>query len=107
VEVLSATAGEEEAFDTKDLKKAYVQSSNFDPNAFFFLTYRSHAIGLCLVWPVDGSPSTYEIKHLSCVPGHRNKGVEECLINLAIKYCRCKGAKKVLVPFDEPLINTY
>jgi hypothetical protein len=52
VEVLSSVSGDESAYDTKVLKQTYVSSPSFDPNAFFFLTYRSHAIGLCLVWPV-------------------------------------------------------
>ena len=51
---------------------------------------------------------TYEIKHLSSVPSHRNKGVEECLINLALKYCKTKSAcKKVVVKFDEEIIREY
>ena len=40
VEVLSQTAGQEEVIDTKTLKSLYVSTPYFDPNAFFFLTYR-------------------------------------------------------------------
>ena len=40
VEVLSQTAGYEEVIDTKTLKSLYVSTPSFDPNAFFFLTYR-------------------------------------------------------------------
>lgn len=111
-------SGIEEAFDSKSLKSKYVNSPLFDPKAFFFLTYRyyfysrnnnsyyrSHAIGLCLVWPSDNQ--TYEIKFLTSVNSHRNKGVEECLLGLALKYCKGKQAQNVYIKLDEPLIKEY
>ncbi|TNV77950.1 hypothetical protein FGO68_gene5615 [Halteria grandinella] len=105
VEVLSSVSGSETAYDSKTLKQSYVSSPQFDPNAFFFLTYRSHAIGLCLVWPTpDGQ---FEIKHLCSVPSHRGKGVEECLLGLALKYCKGKGAKEVTIKFDESPLREY
>ncbi len=70
------------------------------------ILFRSHAIGLCLVWPSDLA-GEFEIKHLCSIPSHRGKGVEECLINLALKYCKNKGAKKVYIKFDEPKIKEY
>ena len=80
----------------------HIQVKNF-PDIVY---HRSHAIGLCLVWPV--SEDTYEIKHLCSVPTHRNKGVEECLINLALKYCKNKSScSKVIVKFDEQIIKQY
>lgn len=105
VEVLSSASGNESAYDTKSLKQTYVSSPQFDPNAFFFLTYRSHAIGLCLVWP--SSVGQYEIKHLCSVPSHRGKGVEECLLGLALKYCKSKGAQSVIINFDEAPLREY
>ena len=42
------------------------------------------------------------------MPSHRNKGVEECLINLALKYCKNKAnCKKVCVKFDMEIIKEY
>lgn len=47
--------------------------------------YRSHAIGLCLIWPT-AEQGTYEIKHLCTVPNKRTTGVEEALLSLALTY---------------------
>lgn len=66
---------------------------------------RSHAIGICLIWPI--AQGQYEIKYLCSVPSHRSKGVEECLIGLALKYCKGKGATRVEVRFDEEPIRQY
>ena len=67
--------------------------------------YRSHAIGLCLVWPTG--EKEYEIKYLCSIPSHRGKGVEECLLMLALRYCANKGATKVHIKFDEEPIREY
>ncbi|CDW72511.1 UNKNOWN [Stylonychia lemnae] len=104
-EVLNATAGQEEAYDTKYLKANYISSSKFNPDAFFFLTYRSHAIGLCLAWPA--AENEFEIKHLTSVPSHRNKGVEEALISLVLGYIKEQGGTKVVVKLDEPKLKDF
>jgi hypothetical protein len=49
----------------------------------------------------------FEIKHLCSVPSHRGKGVEECLLGLALKYCAGKQARKVVIKYDEPAIIEY
>ena len=54
---------------------------------FFFLTYRSQAIGLTLAYPSETDPETYEIPFLLSVPSHRNKGVEQALLSLILTYC--------------------
>ena len=60
---------------------------------------------MCLVWPTP--TCGYEIKHLCSVSSHRGKGVEECLINLALRYCKSKGAASVTITFDEAPIKEY
>ena len=60
---------------------------------------------MCLVWPTGSG--AFEIKHLSSVPSHRGKGVEECLINLSLKYCKSKKATSVTVKLDEDPIRQY
>ena len=67
--------------------------------------FRSHAIGLCLAWP--SGDKEYEIKHLTSVPSHRNKGVEEALISLVLGYISQKGATKVIVKLDEPKLKDF
>jgi hypothetical protein len=58
------------------------------------------------VWPTS-SADVFEIKHLCSVPSHRGKGVEECLLGLALKYCAGKQARKVVIKYDEPAIIEY
>jgi predicted acetyltransferase len=41
------------------------------------------------------------------VPSHRGKGVEECLLGLALKYCKSKQATIVTIKYDEPNIVQY
>ena len=41
-------------FTHTELKATYIDSENFDPNGFFFLTYRSQPIGLTLALPKAG-----------------------------------------------------
>eukprot|EP00347_Sterkiella_histriomuscorum_P018578 403344980 len=107
VEVLNAVAGQGEVYDTKYLKANFLQSKSFDPDAFFFITYRSHAIGLCLAWPSTDN-QTFEIKHLSSVPSKRNQGVEEALISLVLSYIKSKGGNKAIVRIgDEKHIQEY
>lgn len=101
---MNAVCGQE-VYDIKEVKAKFVQSSDFDPNAFFFLTYRSHAIGLCLAWPLGNKE--FEIKNLTSIPSHRNKGVELALINLALGYCKTQNAAKAFVRFDETPILEF
>jgi ribosomal protein S18 acetylase RimI-like enzyme len=82
-----------------------VDNAKFDPNGFFFLTYRSHAIGLCMAWPLGNNE--YELKFLCSVPSQRNKGVEEALLTLALEYCKNKGATRVIVKFDDKDLEQY
>ena len=42
-ETLKSTFGIE--IDPQTLKSEYVENENFDPNGFFFVTYRSNSIG--------------------------------------------------------------
>lgn len=80
-------------FQHEQLKKTYIDCPRFDPEGFFFITYRSNAIGLaqCLQ-AEDGS---WEIPFLTAVPNHFGKGVEECLLQLCLSYLHGKGATNI------------
>ena len=69
------------------LKQEYVKNARFDPDGFFFLTYRSNAIGLTLAYRCEDDPNTFELPFLVAVPNHRNKGVEKALLALILQYC--------------------
>ena len=79
-----------------------MQSARFDPDGFFFLTYRSNAIGLTLAFPAQDDPTTFEVPFLVAVPSHRNKGVEKALLALILEYCKNKGGKKVVIKSPTP-----
>ena len=75
-----------DSFCNNALKHKYIEDSRFDPMGFFFLTYRSQAIGLTLA--LRKSETEYEIPFLVCVPKHKEKGVEEALLSLILTYCQ-------------------
>ena len=85
--VLNA-ASTEQIYAHSALKNEYVKSDRFDPDGFFFLTYRSNAIGLTLAYRSTEEPNTFELPFLVCVPNHRNKGVEKALLALILQYCK-------------------
>ena len=87
--VLNAAATEadyigfgKEVFKHGELKKKFIQRPDFDPDGFFFITYRSNAIGLTLALP-DGKGG-WTIPFLTAVPNHYGKGVEMCLMSLVL-----------------------
>ena len=94
--VLNACSTDPEMYSHADLKQEYVKCPRFDPLGFFFITYRSNAIGLTLAYKC-ADESTYEIPFLLAVPSHRNKGVEKALLALILEYCQKKGASRVLL----------
>mmetsp|Transcript_33783 Transcript_33783/g.41766 ORF Transcript_33783/g.41766 Transcript_33783/m.41766 type:complete len:133 (-) Transcript_33783:278-676(-) len=81
------SASTEAIYEHAALKQQYVKSERFDPEGFFFLTYRSNAIGLTLAYRCTDDPSCFELPYLVCVPNHRNKGVESALLALILQYC--------------------
>ena len=85
--VLNA-ASTEAIYAHGDLKQEYIKSARFDPDGFFFLTYRSNAIGLTLAYRCEDDPNTFELPFLVSVPNHRNKGVEKALLALILQYCQ-------------------
>ena len=95
--VLNASSTDPELYNHTALKQQYIGDERFDPDGFFFLTYRSNAIGLTLAYPCADEPTTYEIPFLVAVPSHRNKGVEMALLALILEFCKKKGAAKVIV----------
>ena len=100
--VLNSSSTDPEKYDPQQLKQEYVQSARFDPDGFFFLTYRSNAIGLTLAFPSQDDPTTFEVPFLVAVPSHRNKGVEKALLALILEYCKNKGGKKVVIKSPTP-----
>ena len=73
-----------------ELKKTFVESPLFDPEAFFFVTHRSNSIGWCLVWPEDDKAdpenTKYFIRFLCAEDRYRSKKLEKALAGLAIEY---------------------
>ena len=73
--ILNAVSDDPELFVAKDLANKWVKNNpTFDPNGFFFLTYRSQAIGLTLAVPTENGE--FWIPYMAAVPSHLNKGVE-------------------------------
>ena len=95
--MLNAASTDPEFYDHATLKQEHVQSARFDPEGFFFLTYRSNAIGLTLAYRAVDDETCFEIPYLVAVPSHRNKGVEKALLALILEYCKKMGAAKVIV----------
>ena len=89
--------GFEGPFSHGALKKNYIQHPKFDPAGFYFITYRSNAIGLTVAFQSQSDPTTFNIPFICSVPGSRDKGVEKALLVLILTYCKQKGAKKVFV----------
>ena len=85
--VLNSCSKLEENYEHTKLKEKYIQDSRFDRDGFFFLTYRSQAIGLTLAMPQADDPTTYSIPFLCAVPNHRGKGVEAALLSLILTFC--------------------
>ena len=73
-----------------------MKCARFDPDGFFFLTYRSDAIGLTLAYKCADA-TTFEIPFLVAVPSYRGKGVEKALLALILQYCKDKGATRVVL----------
>ena len=100
--VLNSSSTDPEMYTHSQLKQDFVKNDRFDPDGFFFLTYRSNAIGLTLAFPAQDDPTTYELPYLVAVPSHRNKGVEKALLALILEYCKNKGATKVVLKGASP-----
>ena len=81
-------------FSHTELKATYIDNKGFDPNGFFFLTYRSQPIGLTLALPQTGD--TWEVPFLAIVPNYYGKGVEQCLLHLVVEFLKSRGAKKAV-----------
>ncbi|CAI2383318.1 unnamed protein product [Moneuplotes crassus] len=99
-ETLKSTFGID--IDHKFLKETYADNPQFDPNGFFFVTYRSNTIGNCLVFPDEDGK--YWIQFLTADQAYRDKQLEEALIGLAIEYMNShKSDIKTLYihPFDQ------
>ena len=62
---------------------------------FFFLTYRSNAVGSVLAWCDSKGNETIEL--LSAISGINKKEVESGLLVLVLQYFKKKGAKKVFI----------
>ena len=106
--VLNAASTDPEKYEHGVLKQTYIQDSRFDPDGFFFLTYRSNAIGLTLAYKVAGEKETFEIPYLVCVPSHRNKGVEKALLGLILGYVKKQGGTKVVLRgVESDLVASY
>ena len=95
--VLNDSSTKNEMYNHETLKAEYIKSARFDPDGFFFLTYRSNAIGLTLAYRAVDDQSTFEIPYLVAVPSHRNKGVEKALLALILEYCKKKGGSRVVL----------
>lgn len=76
-------------FNHADLKKEYIDRKEFDPEGFFFITYRSTAIGLAVTIKNN---EEWTIPFLTAIPGYNGKGVENCLLNLVMQYLQKKQA---------------
>ena len=85
--VLNAVSTDDQLYTHSGLKQEYILNERFDPDGFFFLTYRSNAIGLTLAYRCVDDPNAFEVPFLVCVPSHRNKGVEKALLALILQYC--------------------
>ena len=55
--VLNSASIENENYSHNKLKQEYIMDDRFDPMGFFFLTYRSQAIGLTLAFQNRDDPS--------------------------------------------------
>ena len=87
---------------SQDLKNDYAENSKFDPNAFFFVTYRSSSIGWWLVWPEDDGK--YTLKFLWAGQRYRDQNLEQALAGLAIEYMnqhKPDVGKLYISPFDD------
>lgn len=94
-----------QTFNNQELKKTYIEDKNFDPNGFFFITYRSHAIGLAMCH--QNSQGEWVIPFLTSEPKHYGKGVEECLINLVLRYLKEKSAGNIFVEVHPELLPSF
>ena len=63
----------------------YVNVDTFDKEGFFFITYRSNAIGTCFLWKTE---ERCDLKYLAADPSWRERDVEKCLAGLAIEYLK-------------------
>ena len=77
------------------MKKEFIDRKDFDPDGFFFITYRSSPIGLALALPDTETEGSYKIPFLTAIPKYYGKGVESCLMALVLTYLIKKGAKSV------------
>merc|ERR1711957_439147 len=84
--ILNAASDNEELFVAKELSQKWCKGSDFDPNGFFFITYRSQAIGLTFAKEIQNGE--YEIPYMVAVPSHLNKGVEQALMVLVLTYLK-------------------
>lgn len=76
------------------LLNQYVKNPKFDPNAFFFLTTRSEAVGGLLIWPC--SETVCEMITLIALPSHRDRSTVQALIALGVNYAISKGFNQVV-----------
>ena len=66
--VLNAGSTDPEFYGHAELKQKYIQDGRFDPDGFFFLTYRSNAIGLTFAYKCAEEETTFELPYLVTVP---------------------------------------
>ena len=72
-----------QTFKHQELKQSYIDNKGFDPDGFFFITYRSMPIGLTLALPTQ-EEGEWVIPYLTAIPNYFGRGVEKCLLFLIL-----------------------
>lgn len=87
------------------------ESKNFDPNGFFFLTYRNQTVGTVYAKTVQyGNSKSGWIVALCVAPEHQGKRLGRSLLLQALNYFKNCGLQSVFLDVDEfnaPAIKTY
>uniref|UniRef100_A0A7S3CJJ1 N-acetyltransferase domain-containing protein n=1 Tax=Strombidium rassoulzadegani TaxID=1082188 RepID=A0A7S3CJJ1_9SPIT len=84
------------------------EGGSFDPSAFFFITYRSQAVGCCMVVRDDPNSLDFKIEYLATVPKSIGSGVEETLVQLALKYILShEGEVKIAVEMENEFLREH
>ena len=82
-----------------------INAKDFETDSFFFITARSSSVGCCWVNTTASAENPNEalftLEYIATIPGSQGSGVEQSLIEMAMRYCLIVHPKKLNIELDK------
>jgi len=101
----------EKGWNAEKCRKLLTNRMQFDPQGFFFVTYRGKPVGTACAWRQSADETKVGYVHMvGVMPEHRGKGLGRLLTLCTLHYFRVKGFQEAILDTDDsriPAIRTY